>query len=56
MDYLPDHETLSYWLLHYGNFALFALLAVGIIILPVPDETLMVLAGIFMYKGDMHLH
>lgn len=56
VDYLPDQETLSLWLVHYGSFALFALLAIGIILLPVPDETLMVLAGIFIYNGDLHLH
>lgn len=53
MDFIPDKETLVFWLQNYGSFALFALLALGIIALPVPDETLMVLAGVLMYKGKI---
>lgn len=33
------------WLLHYGEGALFGLLALGIIGLPLPDETLLAFAG-----------
>lgn len=51
MDFLSQHETLSYWLVQYGSFALFALLALGIILLPIPDETLLVAAGIFVSEG-----
>jgi membrane protein DedA with SNARE-associated domain len=53
MDYLPDTETLSLWLLNYGSFALFGLLALGIIALPVPEETLMVIAGVLIAKGKI---
>src|SRR3989442_9749980 len=53
MDFLPDQETLSLWLLHWGSLALFLLLGLGVVALPVPDETLMVLAGILMKKGDI---
>jgi membrane protein DedA with SNARE-associated domain len=55
MEFLPDQETLTFWMTHYGSIAIFILLALGIIALPVPDETLLVLAGIFMKKGDMHV-
>lgn len=55
MDFLPDQETLSQWLLHWGSFSLFALLALGIVALPVPDESLMVLAGILMKKGSLQI-
>lgn len=55
MDVLLDNEMLSSWLLQYGSFALFILLVVGIIILPVPEETLMVIAGILMRKGSLHI-
>lgn len=55
MDFLPDQETLSQWLLHWGSFSLFILLALGIIALPVPDESLMVLAGILMKKGSLQI-
>lgn len=55
MDILPDMETFSLWLTHYGSFALFGLLALGIIALPVPEETLMVLAGILMFNGKLNI-
>lgn len=53
MDFLPDYEALTEWLLHYGPFSLFVLLALGVVALPVPDETLMVLSGILMRNGDL---
>lgn len=55
MDFLPDQETLSQWLLHWGSFSLFALLALGIVALPVPDESLMVLAGILMRQEKLQM-
>lgn len=55
MDFLLDNEVLSNWLIQYGSFALFFLLVAGIIILPVPEETLMVIAGILMRKGSLHI-
>jgi membrane protein DedA with SNARE-associated domain len=55
MDFLPNHETLILWLTQYGSFALFALLACGIIALPVPEETLMILAGILIHQGLLPL-
>ncbi len=55
MEFLDQHEVLSHWLLHYGSFALFALLALGIIALPIPDETLLVFAGVLMYKGTFQI-
>lgn len=53
MEFLPDQETLSFWLTNYGSISLFFLLALGVFALPVPDETLMVLAGIFMEQGNL---
>ncbi len=53
MEYLPDYETLSHWLLNYGSFALFVLLALGIIALPVPEETLLVFTGAAMVNGQL---
>lgn len=55
MDFLPHHEALSHWLLQYGSIVLFVMLAVGILILPVPEETMMILAGVLMYKGDLSI-
>lgn len=39
------------WLTQYGVITLFALLALGIIGLPVPDETLLAFAGILVARG-----
>lgn len=47
---LPVPDSLVFWLTHYGSFALFALLALGIFALPIPDETLMVFAGILIFQ------
>lgn len=48
---LPDKEMLALWLTEYGSFALFGLLAVGIIALPVPEETMMMVAG-YLISAD----
>lgn len=53
--YLPSEETLTNWLLYYGSFSLFVLMAMGIILLPVPEETLMVAAGILIGQGKLEL-
>lgn len=50
---MPD--TFFIWLNQYGSFALFGLLALGIIALPIPDETLMVTAGVLIDRGDLCL-
>jgi membrane protein DedA with SNARE-associated domain len=53
MDLIPEgfHELFQFWLLHYGVLALFILLALGIIALPVPEETLLIFSGILISKG-----
>ena len=53
MDILYDENLLSLWLTQYGSIALFGLLALGILALPIPEETLMVLAGILMYQSKL---
>jgi len=55
VEFLTEHEQLAQWLLHYGSFALFGLLALGIVALPIPDESLMVLSGVLMYKGSLEI-
>jgi len=45
---------LENWVAHYGGFALFGLLIFGIVGLPVPDETLLVLAGYLIYRGTLN--
>jgi len=53
MDFFPDADALSLWLTHYGSWTLFALLALGIIALPIPEETLMVLTGILIHQEKL---
>ncbi|MBA3720930.1 MAG: DedA family protein [Parachlamydiaceae bacterium] len=55
MDSLINNETLSLWLLNYGSFTLFVLLTLGIIILPIPEETLLVLSGTLIASGKLNL-
>jgi membrane protein DedA with SNARE-associated domain len=43
------------WLAHYGAFALFGLLMLGIVGLPVPDETLLTFAGVLISRGKLSL-
>lgn len=43
------------WLLVYGGPVLFCLLVLGIVGLPIPDETLLALSGTMMAKGKLAL-
>lgn len=54
MDFLDQYEALAFWLQSYGSLALFALLALGIVALPIPEETLLVFAGLLLSKGKLH--
>jgi len=49
-----EQQLLS-WVSHYGAAALFGLLALGIIGLPVPNETLLTVAGALVRKGELSL-
>jgi membrane protein DedA with SNARE-associated domain len=42
------------WITHYGYPALFSLLVLGIVGLPVPDETLLTFCGYLIYTGRLH--
>lgn len=55
MEVLSDNSTLQVWLLNYGSIVLFLLLIFGILALPIPEETLMVIAGILMQHGDLKI-
>jgi membrane protein DedA with SNARE-associated domain len=48
-------ELVLGWLAHYGAFALFGLLMLGIFGLPVPDETLLTFAGVLISRGTLSL-
>ena len=47
-------ETVIHWIQLYGYEALFILLILGIVGLPIPDETLMVFSGALIAKGTFH--
>ncbi len=48
-------EALLGWINHYGYFAIFSLLVLGIVGLPVPDETLLTLCGYLIFRRQLHL-
>lgn len=43
----------SGWIVSYGSIAVFLLLCIGIVGIPVPDETLMIFAGYLIAKGQL---
>jgi membrane protein DedA with SNARE-associated domain len=47
-------ESLSQWISQHGYPGLFILLVLGIVGLPVPDETLLVFSGYLIAKGRWH--
>jgi membrane protein DedA with SNARE-associated domain len=47
-------DLIQEWIAHYGYPAIFSLLAVGIVGLPVPDETQLTLTGFLIFKGTLH--
>lgn len=48
-------EAIFNWIVQYGYVALFTLLMLGIIGLPVPDETLLTFAGSLVFKNKLAL-
>src|ERR1039458_7540610 len=43
------------WITQYGYLAIFSLLMLGIVGLPVPDETLLTFVGYLVYRGHLSL-
>ena len=50
---MPLHEF-QIWIANYGYAALYVLLVLGIVGLPVPDETLLTLTGYMVFNGTLH--
>ena len=50
---MPLQEFLV-WISSYGYAAIFVLLMLGIVGLPVPDETLLTLTGYLIFSGTLH--
>jgi membrane protein DedA with SNARE-associated domain len=49
-----EHQVLE-WITQYGYLAIFSLLVLGIVGLPVPDETLLTFTGYLVYTGHLQL-
>jgi membrane protein DedA with SNARE-associated domain len=49
-------ELISEWITSYGYFGLFILLVLGIVGIPVPDETLLTFAGYLIFKHKLELY
>jgi membrane protein DedA with SNARE-associated domain len=47
-------HTIEHWIAQYGYGAIFVLLVLGVVGLPVPDETLLVYCGYLISKGVLH--
>lgn len=48
-------ELVSHWIAQYGYIGIFSLLVLGIVGLPVPDETLLTFAGYLVSRGQLSL-
>jgi membrane protein DedA with SNARE-associated domain len=48
-------ETVLQWVATYGYFAIFSLLVLGIVGLPVPDEFLLASCGFLVFQGHLQL-
>lgn len=48
-------KTLLHLVSHYGYIGIFSLLVLGIVGIPVPDETLLALTGFLIFKGRLHM-
>lgn len=48
-------ELVHHWITQYGYVAIFSLLVLGIVGLPVPDETLLTFAGYLVYQGRLQI-
>lgn len=46
-------ELIQHWIAGYGYFGIAALLALGIVGLPIPDETLLTFAGYLLFRGEL---
>lgn len=49
-----EHQILA-WITEYGYLAIFSLLVLGIVGLPVPDETLLTFTGYLVFRGNLTL-
>lgn len=55
MDFAVNTEAITHIIQEYGSIALFFLLVLGIIALPIPEETLLVISGVLMGNGYLNI-
>jgi len=55
MDFIPDLSHITGWLIQYGAIFIFIAFALGILILPVPEETMMLIAGHLIRDGRLQM-
>jgi membrane protein DedA with SNARE-associated domain len=48
-------HTIAHWISQYGYGGIFVLLLLGIVGLPIPDETLLIFTGYLVHKGSLRL-
>jgi membrane protein DedA with SNARE-associated domain len=48
-------DQLTAWISQHGYIGIFVLLMLGIVGLPVPDETLLTLTGFLVFRGTLHI-
>jgi membrane protein DedA with SNARE-associated domain len=48
-------ETLQHWVKDYGYVGIFLLLVLGIVGIPIPDETLLTFSGFLCFRGKLSL-
>ncbi len=48
-------ESIQFWISHYGYLGIFSLLVLGIVGIPIPDETILTLSGYLVYTGQLHI-
>jgi membrane protein DedA with SNARE-associated domain len=48
-------ELLDHFLANYGYFAIFSLLMLGIVGPLIPDDTILVLSGLAVHRGQLHM-
>lgn len=55
MECFAENDFFIKMLTDYGSIVLFGLLMLGIVALPIPEDTLLVFAGALMYKGYLSI-
>ena len=47
-------ESVVHWIIDFGYVGIFLLLMLGIVGLPIPDESLLAFSGVLVFQGQLH--